>query len=119
MRVLASFALVLMIIGPPRRPGFAAWQQSSGASLPLYGYQVQKVYPHDPNAFTQGLQFVDGFLYEGTGLSGRSSIRKTKLETGEVLQKRDVPSEHFGEGITVFKNDLFELTWQSHVALVY
>jgi len=88
-------------------------------NLPVAGYQVVRVYPHDPNAFTQGLQFVDGMLYEGTGLNGRSSIRKVKLETGEVLQKRDVPAQHFGEGITVWKTDLIELTWQSQVALVY
>jgi glutamine cyclotransferase len=88
-------------------------------NLPVSGYQVVRVYPHDPNAFTQGLQFVDGVLYEGTGLNGRSSIRRVKLETGEVLQKRDVPAQHFGEGITVWKNDLIELTWQSQVALVY
>jgi len=101
-----------------RAIGFAT-PQLPGANLPTFGYEIVHVYPHDPNAFTQGLQFVDGFLYEGTGLNGRSSIRKVKLETGEVLQKRDVPPEHFGEGITVFKNDVFELTWQSHVALVY
>jgi glutamine cyclotransferase len=88
-------------------------------NLPVAGYQVVRVYPHDPNAFTQGLQFVDGVLYEGTGLNGRSSIRRVKLETGEVLQKRDVPAQHFGEGITVWKTDLIELTWQSQVALVY
>src|SRR5713226_9130145 len=85
----------------------------------LYGYQIVHVYPHDPKAFTQGLQYVDGVLYDGTGLNGRSSIRRVKLETGEVLQKRDLPAEHFGEGITVWKNDLIELTWQTHVAFVY
>ncbi len=58
-------------------------------------------------------------LYEGTGLNGHSSIRRVALETGKVLQKRDVPAEHFGEGVTVFKNDLFELTWQTNVAFVY
>jgi glutamine cyclotransferase len=88
-------------------------------SLPVFGYQIVHVYPHDREAFTQGLQFVDGALYEGTGLNGRSSIRKVELETGKVLQKRSVPEEHFGEGITVWKSDLIELTWQSHVALVY
>ena len=87
--------------------------------LPVSGYQVVRAYPHDQNAFTQGLQYVDGVLYEGTGLNGRSSIRKVKLETGEVLQKRDVPAQYFGEGITVWKSELFELTWQSQVALVY
>src|SRR5438309_7022248 len=100
-------------------PGFAAWQPAPGDGLPMYGYQIQHVYPHDPNAFTQGLQYVGGVLYESTGLNGRSSIRKVKLETGEVLQKRDVPAQHFGEGITVWKNDLIELTWQSEVAFVY
>jgi glutamine cyclotransferase len=87
--------------------------------LPLYTYTVQHVYPHDPDAFTQGLQYLDGVLYEGTGLNGRSSIRKVTLETGEVIQRRAVPPEHFGEGITVWKSQIFELTWQSHVAFVY
>ncbi len=93
--------------------------QSPSGNLPTDTYRIVRVYPHDPNAFTQGLQFVDGVLYEGTGLNGRSSIRKLALETGKVLQQRAVPAEHFGEGITVFKNDLFELTWQTHVAFVY
>jgi len=85
----------------------------------VYTYQVVRSYPHDPGAFTQGLQFVDGVLYEGTGLNGRSSIRKVRLETGEVLQRRDVGAQYFGEGITVWKNDLIELTWQSGLAFVY
>jgi glutamine cyclotransferase len=67
----------------------------------------------------QGLQYVDGVLYEGTGLNGRSSIRKVNLETGEVLQKRDITSQYFGEGITIWKNDLIELTWRSEIAFVY
>src|SRR5580765_2764678 len=87
--------------------------------LPVYGYRIVRSYPHDPKAFTQGLQYVDGFLYEGTGLNGRSSIRKVKLETGEVVQRRAVPKEYFGEGITLWKSDLIELTWQSEVAFVY
>jgi glutaminyl-peptide cyclotransferase len=87
--------------------------------LPVYGYRVVRTYPHDPKAFTQGLQYVDGFLYEGTGLNGSSSIRKVKLETGEVVQRRDVARAYFGEGITVWKTDLIQLTWQSNVAFVY
>jgi glutamine cyclotransferase len=109
-----------MVIGSRRVPGFAAWQRAPGAAtLPTYGYQIVRVYPHDPKAFTQGLQYVDGFLYEGTGQVGESSIRKVELETGKVLQKRDLPPPHFGEGITVWKNDLIELTWQTNVAFVY
>jgi glutamine cyclotransferase len=84
-----------------------------------YGYTVVRTYPHDRDAFTQGLQYVDGFLYEGTGLNGRSSIRKVKLETGEVLQHREISDAYFGEGITVFGSELFELTWQSGVAFAY
>jgi len=67
---------------------------------PLYGYQVVHVYPHDRTAFTQGLEFRAGFLYEGTGLEGRSTLRKVKLETGEVLQQINLAPEFFGEGIT-------------------
>jgi glutaminyl-peptide cyclotransferase len=111
----AGIAAMLMVAfgwqSPPSLPGTA--------NVPVFGYQIVRTYPHDPKAFTQGLQYVDGVLYEGTGLNGQSSIRKVKLETGEVLQKRDVPAEHFGEGITVWHDDLFELTWQSHLALVY
>jgi glutaminyl-peptide cyclotransferase len=88
-------------------------------NIPQYTYQIVRVYPHDPAAFTQGLQYIDGALYEGTGLNGRSSIRKVKLETGEVLQKHDLTAQYFGEGITVWNNDLIELTWQSGVAFVY
>ena len=62
---------------------------------------------------------MDGAPAEGTGLNGQSSIRKVKLETGEVVQRRDVPAAYFGEGITVWKNDLIELTWQTHLAFVY
>jgi glutaminyl-peptide cyclotransferase len=100
-----------------RRPGFAAWQ--GGSSLPVFGYTIVHSYPHDHDAFTQGLQVVDGLFFEGTGLNGRSSIRKVKIETGEVLQKRDVPSQYFGEGITVRGAELFQLTWQSGVGFVY
>jgi len=94
-------------------------RQAPAGGLALYGYQVVRSYPHDHDAFTQGLQYVDGVFYEGTGLNGRSSIRRVELETGKVLQRRDVPQQHFGEGITVFKSDLIELTWQTHVAFVY
>jgi len=87
--------------------------------IPVYGYTIVRAYPHDRDAFTQGLQFVDGVLYEGTGLNGRSSIRKVRIESGEVLQRRELPPEHFGEGITVLGSELFQLTWQSGIAFVY
>ncbi len=87
--------------------------------IPEYGYEVIHTYPHDPLAFTQGLFYLDGFLYEGTGLNAQSSIRKVKLETGEVLEKHDVPEQYFGEGIVNWKDHLVELTWQSHNGFIY
>jgi len=82
-------------------------------------YSVVRTYPHDPSAFTQGLEYHDGFLYEGTGLNGRSSIRKVRLETGDVVQKRDLPSQYFGEGITIWKAEIVELTWRSQIGFTY
>src|SRR5438045_9490160 len=93
--------------------------QATSTSVPTLGYRIVRAYPHDRDAFTRGLQYLDGVLYEGTGLVGRSSSRRVALDTGRVEQKRNVPAPYFGEGITVWKNDLIELTWQSHVAFVY
>ena len=86
---------------------------------PVSGYRVVKVYPHDRQAFTQGLQYVDGVLYEGTGQTGQSGIRKVKLETGEVMQHQPLDAKYFGEGITVWNNTIVQLTWQSEIGFVY
>src|SRR5882672_6435572 len=88
-------------------------------NAPRASYTVVHTYPHDHTAFTQGLEYADGFFYEGTGLNGKSSIRKVKVDTGEVVQRREVSSQYFGEGITIWKSELIELTWQSHVGFVY
>ncbi len=82
-------------------------------------YQVVHVYPHDAKAFTQGLIFVDGHLYESTGERGRSSLRMVDLQTGRVLQKHDLPAEDFGEGLTDWGSDLIQLTWTEHKGYVY
>src|SRR5216117_3484739 len=84
-----------------------------------YGYRVIKTYPHDNTAFTQGLEYRDGFLYEGTGLSGRSSLRKVDLLTGRVIQRFDVPQPFFGEGITVVNQQILELTYTTQTGFVY
>jgi len=118
MRVSALVLAVAMAVSS-RPIGFLSAQTPPRRALPAFGYTVVRTYPHDRDAFTQGLQFVDGALYEGTGLNGRSSIRKVNLETGAVLQKRDVSDAYFGEGITVWRNELVQLTWQSGVAFVY
>jgi glutamine cyclotransferase len=82
-------------------------------------YQVVHTYPHDRSAYTQGLIFLDGHLYESTGLNGRSSLRMEDLVTGRILQFQDVPSKYFAEGLTSWGSTLIQLTWQSHIALVY
>ena len=90
--------------------------------LPLatqYGYRVVKTYPHDRTAFTQGLEYRDGFLYEGTGMFGRSSVRKLDLDSGRIIQRYDLPQPFFGEGITVLNQQILELTWQSQTGFVY
>jgi glutamine cyclotransferase len=77
------------------------------------------MFPHDTNAFTQGLIFVDGKLYEGTGQEGQSSLREVDLQTGNVLKKVDVPEPYFGEGITLLNGKIYQLTWQHHVGFIY
>ena len=85
----------------------------------VYRYEIVRSFPHDRLAFTQGLVYRDGVFYEGTGLNGRSSIRKVKIETGEVLQVQTLDQQYFGEGITDWKGSLFQLTWRSEVAFLY
>ena len=89
-------------------------------SAPLrYGFEVIASYPHDPAAYTQGLQYVNGLLYEGTGLYGRSTLRRVNLESGAVEQQIQVPDQYFGEGIYVLEDRIYQLTWQSNVAFLY
>ncbi len=94
-------------------------RQVRASRPPQYTFKIVRTFPHDPSAFTQGLAYRDGFLYESTGLNGRSSLRKVRLETGEVVQRRDLAPEFFGEGITLFKNEVIQLTWQSQTGFVY
>lgn len=84
-----------------------------------YTFKVVHAFLHDRTAFTQGLAFRDGFLYEGTGLKGQSSLRKVKLETGEVVKRIDLAPEYFGEGIAFFKHEIIQLTWLSQTGFVY
>jgi glutamine cyclotransferase len=89
------------------------------AALPIYGYRVVNVYPHDRQAFTQGLLWCDGFLYEGTGLNGASSLRKVRLESGRVVEQRSLERQYFGEGITEWGSRLLQLTWNSQKGFIY
>ncbi len=85
----------------------------------IYVYEIINTYPHDKNSYTQGLEFYNGFLYESAGQYGKSSLRKVKLETGEVLQKIDLDPKYFAEGLTIFKDKIYQLTWKEGVGLIY
>ncbi len=87
--------------------------------LPLYTYEIIEEYPHDPAAFTQGLTWHDGFLYEGTGRNGQSTLRKVALESGELLQRHNLGRRYFGEGIAIRDGLVYQLTWQSHIGFIY
>ncbi|MFN3690689.1 MAG: glutaminyl-peptide cyclotransferase [Fimbriimonadales bacterium] len=87
--------------------------------IPVYRYRIVNTYPHDKNAFTQGLEFHNGYLYESTGLNGQSSLRKVELRTGRVLQIHRLPNEYFAEGMTILGDRIYQLTWQNGVCFVY
>ena len=88
-------------------------------ATPSFTYKVVNAYPHDRNASTQGLVFGNGVLYEGTGLHGRSTLRRVDLASGDVLRIRELPDRLWGEGITIFGEKIIQLTWQSGVGFVY
>jgi len=98
---------------------FAATLGAAQAALPVYGFVVKNTYPHDPQAFTQGLFFKDGHLFESTGQKGQSSLRRVDLKTGKVVQKKDLAPDYFGEGSTAVGDAIVGLTWQSNVGFVY
>lgn len=92
---------------------------NNAANLPVSGYEVVNNYNHDERAFTQGLVFHDGFLYESTGQKGESTLRKVELETGKVVQKKDVAKEYFAEGMTILGDKVYQITWEENTAFVY
>ncbi len=85
----------------------------------LYTYKIINEYPHDKEAYTQGLEFHGDILYESTGQYGKSSLRKTNYKTGEVLEKVDLEKNYFGEGLTILNNKIYQLTWQEKVGFIY
>ena len=115
-RVIIVAVVILSLIGL----GLAYVSQRQWNNVTsLYTYTIVNAYPHDETAFTQGLAFENGSIYEGTGLYGRSSLRKTELETGKVMDVRELPSEIFGEGITICGDRLIQITWKNHLGFVY
>ncbi len=111
-RHLVSFVALATILIPPTAP-------AQEFQPKLYGYRVVRVYPHDPNAFTQGLIYLDGRLYESTGLRGRSSLRAFDFKTGAVVRQFDLSDQLFGEGLTNWRDTLVQLTWTAQTGFVY
>jgi len=114
--VLLGMPLVLALV--------AGWlvgcnRKSKDQGIPVWPYQLVRTLPHRPDAFTQGLAIDEGFLYEGTGIYGRSSLCKLQMDTGEILQRCTLPEAMWGEGVTVFGDRIYQLTWQDHVGFVY
>jgi glutamine cyclotransferase len=97
----------------------ALFAVASRAAVPIYEYDILHTYPHDPSAYTEGLFYLNGFLYESTGLEQHSSIRKVRIDTGAVVKKIDIPPQYFGEGIVNWDGHLISLTWKSHVGFVW
>jgi glutamine cyclotransferase len=109
---LATLAIVVCLVA-------ASGQATQRRTAPVQGFTVVQSFPHDPDAFTQGLVYVDGEFYEGTGLNGESTIRRVELATGKVLQRRAIDAKYFGEGIALVGDELLQLTWQHNTGFVY
>ena len=113
---VVTYAYVSM--NAPRDTATAA-AQAPVRRAPVHGYEIVREYPHDPDAFTQGLLYRDGALFESTGQYGRSSLRKVELATGKVLQQHRVDDRYFAEGLADWGTRLIQLTWQTNVGFVY
>lgn len=114
IRVLTLLVLSSLVVACT-----SSTQSAQHGSAPVHGYEVASVYPHDTGAFTQGLLYHEGTLFEGTGRYGESDIREVELETGNVLRQRALSAEYFGEGITLWNDQLIQLTWKSNTGFVY
>jgi glutamine cyclotransferase len=112
VRLAALMAVWAAVLGAPAA-------SVAGGAAPLVSWRVAAEHPHDPEAFTQGLLWRDGSLYESTGLYGRSSLRRVDPATGRALARRDLPAAYFGEGLAEHDGRLFQLTWRENVVFVF
>jgi glutaminyl-peptide cyclotransferase len=120
LRTLAgSVALALLVFTMTPRDVAHASLRAQAAQVPVLSYQVVNKFPHDSTAFTQGLIYRDGHLFESTGIKGQSSLRKVKLETGTVVERRAIDKSYFAEGLTDWGNRLLQLTWETNIGFVY
>lgn len=112
-------ASIILIVSLSLATYLVLTSMPSNSEPASYSYSVVNTYPHDSTAFTEGLMYQDGTLYESTGLVGDSSLRKVALETGAILQEVSLDDDYFGEGITMFGDRIIQLTWRSHSGFVY
>ncbi len=112
---LGVVSIFIAACGPSGEPA----RELALSAVPVHSYEVVQSFPHDPGAFTQGLQYHDGYLYESTGLRGRSSLRQVELETGRVLRRVNLPDRYFGEGLAVVSNRIYQLTWHSETGFIF
>ena len=117
---IATLLIVILIIVSASLVAFLDVNSTSAnATVMNYTYFIINTYPHDTSAFTEGLVYSGGFLYESTGLNGASSLRREDLTSGKVLQEYFLPEQYFGEGIAIVNNEIIQLTWQSHIGFIY
>ena len=116
---LAKSSVLVALLALACGAGTRVTPEPSADKVQAYGYEVKNAYPHDRAAFTQGLVYKDGILWESTGQYGSSSLRKVELKTGKVIKTIPVPREYFAEGMTVFRGKVFQLTWQEHKGFIY
>lgn len=120
MKRFYTIAVLALIISCKDEPAADTGNPASSVPDPAtISYNVVNVYPHDTSSFTQGLEWHNGFLYEGTGLKGESHLMKVNLEDGKAVQKVSIDPGLFGEGITILNNRVYQLTWQDRKVLVY
>lgn len=117
--VVASQSTPIPTVPPTEIPTPTVTPTPTPAPPITYTYRIVNTYPHDPEAFTQGLVYYDGLLYEGTGRWGESSLREVALETGSVIRSHALEPQYFGEGIALLNDKIYQLTWQEQTGFVY
>lgn len=123
--VQLSLLCIIFLLCLGSAPVADEWQKYPPYSIlkstkaPISSIKVINIFPHDPKAFTQGLFYYNGYLYESTGLHGKSTLRKVKIKSGKVLQEFKLDHNYFAEGITIHASKIYQLTWQNNIVFVY
>ena len=119
-RPLAAAALALSLLAGCSRPAPATASPAAAPAAPIYyAYDIVHAWPHDRSAFTEGLVYINGHLYESTGLNGQSTLREEDLTTGAVARQITLPNQYFGEGLAILGDHAYQLTWQTQLGFVY